>query len=58
MRTQIEQFGNSYVPAQVCAISVELLMLCSAAGEHFLIRSFLGLTKPFWVAGLSVRSKV
>ena len=60
MLKQIEQFGHSYVAAQVCARSVELLMLVSLLllVNHFFIRSFLGLTKPFWVAGFSICSKV
>ena len=61
MLKQIEQFGHSYVAAHVCVRSVELVMLVSLLllVNHFLIRSFnLGLTKPFWVAGFSIHSKV
>ena len=52
---QIEQFGYSYVAAQVCARSVALLQLVSLLlllVNHFLVCSFLGLAKSFWFSGL------
>ena len=60
MPTQIEQFCHSYVAAPVCARSVALLLLVSLLllVNHFMVRPFLGLAKPFWVAGFSVRSNV
>ena len=60
MPVEIEQFGHSYVAAQVCARSVAFLVLISLLllVNHFLVYSFLGIAKPFWIAGFSVRSEV